>query len=136
MHTNEQFQQQSQYGLIGPTYAPVCSLAENGTHYFALVDLPGVKKTDLDVFVQGPMLIIRGIRHWDQKTTQCQLTHNERPFGQFSREIYIPGIVDAEKVEAKLEDGQLCVMLPKKSTESAPFKSVDVANGSGKSQKN
>lgn len=135
MHTNEQFQH-SQYGLMGPTFAPVCSLAENGTHYIALVDLPGVKKADLDVFVQGPMLMIRGIRHLESKTTQFQLTHNERPFGQFSREIFIPGYVDAEKVEAKLEDGQLCVMLPKKSTESAPFKSVDVANGSGKTQKN
>lgn len=75
-------------------------------------ELPGMTMNDVEVMVSGNEVTIRGTRKitlpegvtWDRR---------ERSEGEFSRTITLPFDINADKVEAKLCHGVLCVDLPK-----------------------
>ncbi len=83
-------------------------------------DVPGIRMDDLDIFVRGNELTLRG--KWNPTMEQVETWHRqERPTGEFSRVVELSANVDAGKVEASLENGVLNVTLPK-SAECRPRK--------------
>jgi HSP20 family protein len=78
----------------------------------AEAELPGVASSDLEVTVEGDELSIRGARTTPLAEGQSFL-HRERSQGTFQRSIRLPFAVDADAVEARLEQGVLTVTLPK-----------------------
>jgi len=74
----------------------------------------GVKPEDLDIFIEGDLVSIKGNR---QKSTEKQeegkYLYQECYWGQFSREVILPEEVDAQKAEAKIKDGILTLKIPK-----------------------
>lgn len=93
------------------TYPPV-NLWEDEGHFRAEAELPGMPLDALEIFVsEGNQLTIQGERK--PVDTHGAWHRQERGFGKFSRTFTLPGEVDAEKVEAKLEQGVLRVTLPK-----------------------
>jgi HSP20 family protein len=76
-------------------------------------ELPGLDMKDLEIYVTGTdQLTLKGERKetLPQKSTQHR---QERGFGKFVRVLTLPISVDANKVEAKLENGILTLRLPK-----------------------
>jgi HSP20 family protein len=93
------------------TYPPV-NLWEDEGHFYAEAELPGMPLDALEIFVnEGNQLTIQGERK--PVETRGAWHRQERGFGKFSRTFTLPGEVDADKVEAKLEQGVLRVTLPK-----------------------
>lgn len=93
------------------TYPPV-NLWEDDQNYFAEAELPGIPLDALEIFVsEGNQLTIQG----ERKPLEAGGTwhRKERGFGKFSRTFTLPSEVDADKVEAKMEQGVLRVTLPK-----------------------
>mmetsp|Transcript_8162 Transcript_8162/g.14780 ORF Transcript_8162/g.14780 Transcript_8162/m.14780 type:complete len:179 (+) Transcript_8162:287-823(+) len=92
------------------------------------MDLPGVKKSDVQVSteLEQGMLKISATRkdlvhpmNHEQKQTQIEDTsethHDEwMDFMEISKHVSVPKMYDLSKVEAKLEDGVLSLMIPKK----------------------
>jgi HSP20 family protein len=84
---------------------------ENAFH--AETDLPGIDPATLEITVtDGTQLVIRGERKSDEPEGAVWL-RQERPSGSFSREVTLPSLVDADKVEARYEAGVLKLTLPK-----------------------
>jgi HSP20 family protein len=92
---------------------PLVNLTENKDKYFIRAELPGVKADELDLQVTGNKLAISGERKITAEDESAKYHRREREAGTFSRMIGLPGEVDSDKVEAKLENGILTVVVPK-----------------------
>jgi HSP20 family protein len=92
---------------------PAFNVWEDADHCFVEAELPGVELKDLDITVLGGnQLTVKGERR--PASVEKGVWHRqERTFGTFSRTLELPFHVDAEKVEAKLENGVLTVKLAK-----------------------
>jgi HSP20 family protein len=92
---------------------PLLNLWEDDENLYAEADLPDVQADKLEVLVnEGNQLTIQGERKApDIKNAVWH--RQERPHGQFVRTVTLPMLVDAEKVEARFEQGVLKLTLPK-----------------------
>ena len=92
---------------------PALNVWEDGDFCFIEAELPGVELKDLEITVLGGnQLTIKGERR--PVTAEKGVWHRqERTFGAFHRGLELPFHVDADKVEAKLENGVLLVKLAK-----------------------
>jgi HSP20 family protein len=93
--------------------APLINAWEAGDEIFLEAELPGLELNELEIYVSGGnQLTIKGQRK--PPTVNKGVWHRqERPFGAFNRTLTLPFAVDADKVEARLENGVLTVKLAK-----------------------
>ncbi len=92
--------------------SPKTNLYENGDSLEIRAEVPGVKKEDLKVQVQGNYLQISGSR--DTEVPDGYKAHKtERSSSFFSRSFTLPADVDTRTVEATLKNGVLYLTLPK-----------------------
>ncbi len=84
------------------------------------LDLPGMKREDIDVAVEDDALVIRGRREEEHEVKEEDYYCSERATGEFSRAIALPEGVDPDSIEATYENGVLEVTVPhpKKAEES------------------
>jgi HSP20 family protein len=88
---------------------------KNGT-YLVTAELPGVKKEDINVTVDGAQVTLAAeVKREKEATEHDRLLHTERSFGKVTRTFTLPQELDEAKVEAKFRDGVLELALPKKA---------------------
>lgn len=75
--------------------------------------IAGVKPDDIDISINNDMLTIRGKRELTETIADENYLIKECYWGGFSRSVILPVEVEAEKVEAALDNGVLTVTLPK-----------------------
>ena len=116
------------FGNYPPTrranIVPAMDLAEKESHFVLSVDLPGVKKEDLQIEVDANILSIKGERKKQQETSE----YSERSFGPFERKIQLPQSVKTEDIEARFENGVLELAIPKERTRAKT--TVEIKDGS------
>ena len=96
----------------GPA-APALNVWEDQNAVYAEADLPGFDPAKLEVTVtEGNQLTVQGERPAPEIAGAVWI-RQERPFGKFVRAIELPSLVDADRVEAKYENGVLRLTLPK-----------------------
>jgi HSP20 family protein len=96
----------------GPSDPPLNTWEDENALYTE-VDLPGIDPAKLEVTVnEGNQLTVQGERV-APTVPGATWVRQERPFGKFVRVVTLPTLVDAEKVEAKYENGVLRLTLPK-----------------------
>ena len=76
------------------------------------VELPGLKKEDVQVEVQADNLIIGGKAHGETEVKEEDYYRSERSFGSFYRVMQLPAGVAADQIQASLSDGVLEVRIP------------------------
>jgi HSP20 family protein len=104
--------------LDGQDWAPVVELRDEPNQYCVIVELPGVKRENLDITLQGSSLIIGGeklnpIASDEPQSESVRLLRGERRYGCFRREVPLPGALRTDGVSATLSDGVLEVSVPK-----------------------
>ena len=75
--------------------------------------IAGVKPDDIDISINNDMLTIRGKREDTEKIEDDQYLYRECYWGAFSRSVILPVEVQADKIDASLENGVLTIALPK-----------------------
>jgi len=105
-------------------WSPVVDIEEDNENIMVKAEIPGMKKEDIQVSVQGNMLNITGERKQESETKNKTFHRVERAYGRFSRMITLPTDVDSDKVKASYKDGILNITLPK--PESIKPKNIDV----------
>jgi HSP20 family protein len=84
--------------------------------YTVKADIPGVKKDDIQVSVDGNEVTISGeIKKETEEKKGEEVLRSERYYGKISRSFTLPHDVDESKVTAKYADGVLKVSLPMKA---------------------
>ena len=107
----------------GGAYPPV-NVFRKGDDFIIIVELPGVKKSDLDVQVKGRTIRLSGAKTvgYPEKVA---LHRRERLAGRFDRAVTIPIEINPDGVKAEYRDGVLALFLPR--AESDKPKSIKVA---------
>ena len=91
-------------------------VAEKNGAYTVTAELPGVKKDDIQITIDGPQLTLAAeVKREKQVAEGERVLHTERAFGKVSRSFTLPQELDEAKVEAKFRDGVLELTLPKKA---------------------
>ncbi len=76
-----------------------------------LASMPGVKPEDVEITIEGDTLTIKGERPAPLENVDYVM--RERPYGKFQRTLNINIPVDADKAEARYENGLLTLTIPK-----------------------
>lgn len=97
--------------LFGTDYIPPVDVLRTSDSIVVRVDLPGMKKEDLDLTVVNNRLVIRGEKKHEQEEGK-NVHRVERFYGSFERVIDLPNPVDSEKIGATFRDGVLEVTCP------------------------
>ena len=89
---------------------------EDDKAYVVHAEVPGVKKEDINVTVDGAQVTLAAeVKREKEATENDRLLHTERSFGKVTRTFTLPQELDEAKVEAKFRDGVLELALPKKA---------------------
>lgn len=92
---------------------PRVDVLENDVEYLVVADLPGVAKDAVDIRFEANELAIEARRTTRSPGEGHSLLAEEYRTSDFRRVFAMPDGIDAEKVEARLEQGVLEVKLPK-----------------------
>jgi HSP20 family protein len=107
------------------SHLPFSNLAKKEDSSFHVeVDLPGVKKEDIDIKVEDGILSVSAIRKYKNELSRDNYYVCESSFGKFERRYVLPESIDTDKVNAKFDDGSLTIELQK--TKKAKPKSISI----------
>lgn len=88
--------------------------------YTVAAELPGVKKEDIQVNVDGNVVTISAeVKKESEEKKGEQVLRSERYYGKVERSFALDAEIDESKVDAKYENGILKLTLPTKATSKA-----------------
>jgi HSP20 family protein len=108
----------------GADFAPPVDVHEEKDAYVLRAELPGIKREDIEISLEENVLTIKGERRFEKQEEGKRYHRVERSYGSFVRYFQLPKMVDAEHVEASLQDGVLSVRVPKQELVKA--RKIDV----------
>jgi HSP20 family protein len=89
---------------------------EDDKAYTVRAEIPGVKKEDIHVDVEGSHVSVRAeVRGERQEKEGGRTIYSECSYGMVSRSFELPGEVDEKTAKAEYKDGVLSLTLPKKA---------------------
>jgi len=106
-------------------WAPALDVREDKESFSIRVELPGMKREDIEVALQNGALVISGERKEEKIHEGTEVHRQERFYGKFSRALTLPAAVTGDKVKAQYKDGILTVTLPK--AEEAKPKAITIS---------
>ena len=92
-------------------WMPQVELREEGGKLHVCADLPGLKKEDVKLSLEGDQLVLQGERQSSREEGRQggSFYHSERSYGSFYRTIPLPEGVDPQTAQADFKDGVLDV---------------------------
>ncbi|CAN5153016.1 N/A [soil metagenome] len=109
--------------------APETDVVETEREIRVHIEMPGLKRDDLDVDVENNVLTIRGEKK-EERTEGDEGTYHiaERRYGTFTRSFVLPRDVEADDIAADFESGVLKVTIPK--SEKARRRRIEIGGSS------
>lgn len=99
---------------------------EDGDHYLVHAELPGVKKEDIHVVVEGNHVSITAEVKQEKEIKEGErVLRSERYFGKVSRSFQLEQDIDDAKAAAKFNDGVLELTLPKRTSNPSKRLAID-----------
>ena len=95
------------------TFAPPADLYDLGALVLARFARPGGIEEDVDIFVSGDELVVRGEAEPPPSVMGKESVLREIRAGAFERKLSIPPGLDADAMEVRFEDGVLEVRIPR-----------------------
>ncbi len=106
--------------------APRIDVAENAGAFVITAEMPGLTDKDFEVAVADGVLTIKGEKKAESKKDEGEYHWSERTFGRFERTFSLPPSVDADRADARYEQGVLTLTLPKIIEPEKQPKKIDV----------
>jgi HSP20 family protein len=97
------------FDFIPPVEAYV---AKDAKQYVCKISLPGVEPKEVQIQVQGTLLMITGERKYNRVSKEQELLHKEFAYGKFERVLDLPAGVNTEKLTAEFVNGVLEITAP------------------------
>jgi HSP20 family protein len=127
------FNELTQGFLVKPLSVPAngdlrmkLDVKEDDQTYNVRAEIPGVKKEDISVDINGNQVSLRAeVKQEKEEKKGEKVIYSERSYGMVSRSFGLPTEVDSQGAKAEYKDGVLCLSLPKKA--SAQTKRLVVA---------
>ena len=93
---------------------PPVNIYDDGERFRLRAEMPGVSEDSLEIDARRAELTIRGVRNESAASRDAQWHRRERQTGEFRRTITLPEEIDTSKVRAKLRQGVLDVVAPRR----------------------
>lgn len=93
---------------------PAVNITEHKDEYMVSLAVPGMKKDDFKIDVEGNMLTISSEKEESKEEKDKKFTRKEYNYSSFSRSFTLPEEINKEKIDAKYENGLLKISLPRK----------------------
>ncbi|WP_290922845.1 Hsp20/alpha crystallin family protein [Halodesulfovibrio sp.] len=93
------------------TVFPVVNIWQGDDAMAITAELPGIEPSALEITVKDDLLTISGERAVTDTAKDDVWLRRERSYGKFSRPVQLPFNIDENKVEARFENGVLCVVI-------------------------
>jgi HSP20 family protein len=91
---------------------PLLNVRRQGDTFVVSAELPGMKKEDLEIKVEGDTLSLKGERRPRNTEEGVSYHRRERTGGTFQRSLALANRIDADNVKASYRDGVLTITLP------------------------
>jgi HSP20 family protein len=108
----------SAFGEVTPSpheFVPTVDVSEDDQNVLVKAEIPGMSKDDIEIQIDRDLLTLRGEKREEKREENGERTiYREVRHGSFLRQLTLPCEVDADKTEAKLDNGILRLRLPKK----------------------
>lgn len=101
---------------------PAVNVTESDGKYQVMLAAPGLKKEDFHIDIDGNLITISAETKSEKEEKEEQFTRKEYNYTSFSRTFTLPENINKESVEAKYENGELKLVLPKKGGVQTPAK--------------
>ena len=115
--------------LAAGNFVPAVDVYEDAHRLVLKLEVPGIRREDLDIRVEGRTLTVKGERKFENEEKEENFQRIERRYGSFVRSFTLPATVNTEEVSATSADGVLSISLAKKA-EAKP-KQIQVQVGAG-----
>ena len=106
-------------------WSPAVDIRESENAILVSVEVPGMKKDDINISIQNNILAIKGEKVKNVEHENDNYHRSERAYGSFQRSFSLPTSVDPNKVKASYKEGVLTIELLKK--EDAKPKEISIS---------
>lgn len=96
---------------------PPVNIKESNKQYNVSLAVPGMKKEDFKINIEGNMLTISAEKEENKEEKDEKFSRKEYSFSSFSRSFTIPDDVKQEHIDAAYDNGVLIIRLPRKEKE-------------------
>ncbi|HEU4589088.1 MAG TPA: Hsp20/alpha crystallin family protein [Gemmatimonadales bacterium] len=110
-------------------WLPPVDVFEDQNSVKIVAEIPGVDMDDLTLSLENNVLTLRGEKRQEREDRTDRVHRYERSYGAFERSFVLPATVDAEKIEANLDNGVLTITVPK--AEKARPRQIEVRGSQG-----
>jgi len=110
----------------GQFHPPQVDVYETRHSVLILVDLPGVSKEDIDLYIEKNMIVLEATKKERRAPQKARYFCIERFFGKFQRAVEIPATVNTGKTRAILKNGVLKIELPKIEDRRGAKKRIEI----------
>ena len=93
-------------------WSPHLEVCERKGKLLIQVDLPGVRREDVNVQLEPDAVIIQGQRTQESERNERGYYHSERSYGSFYRAVPLPDGIDIDQANATFRDGVLEIEMP------------------------
>jgi HSP20 family protein len=94
-------------------WCPAVDISENGDNLFVDVEIPGMKKEDINISLENNVLSLQGEKKQEKEVKEENYHRWERNYGSFARSFELPVQVQSDKIKASYRNGVLHIELPK-----------------------
>ena len=94
-----------------PPVFPAVNVWQGDEAVAVTAELPGIDPADIDISVKDNVLTLSGVRKAPEVPEDARWHRNERGYGKFSRAIRLPFAASDDKVEARMTNGVLRVVV-------------------------
>jgi HSP20 family protein len=117
--------------LAAGNFVPAVDVYEDAQKLVLKLEVPGIRREDLEIHVEGRTLSVKGERKFESEEKEENFHRIERRFGSFVRSFTLPSTVDTEQIAATSVDGVLSISLAKKPEAKQKQITVQVAGPGG-----
>lgn len=104
--------------------SPSTDIYENVDEFIMIINMPGVNRSEIQVKVIDDSLIVFGRINYYEVVERDYIL-NETELGNYYRKFKISSTIDKQKINAKYDNGQLTVILPK--NEISKPRTIDIS---------
>lgn len=92
--------------------APLTDIYETDNEFILIANMPGISRENIQIKLEDTSLLIFGKINYSEALNRNYIL-NENEIGNYYRKFNISNSIDETRIEAKFENGQLIVTLPK-----------------------
>ena len=111
-------------------FVPAVDVYEDAQKLVLKLEVPGIRKEDLDIRVEGRTLTVKGERKFESEEKEENFVRVERRFGSFTRSFTLPATVSTDDISAVTADGVLSLTFARKPEAEPKQIEVKVAEAS------